>query len=567
VRPITVLMSRSLVPTPDVLDLREGGRRAIEMFEEEAPTATSWTEDASAAGDAGTLTYERYYNLREKPFSLSTDPRFFYRGGVHAPVLHSLAAAIRRREGLIVLTGDIGLGKTTLCRAVLSQLDRKTFATFVPDPFMTREDLLKSMLIDFGVMSVEDLVKGRLKGASRPDLSYPLYEFLQALAPIEAFAVLVIDEVQNLSLPLLEEIRILSDLEAAGRKLLQVMLVGQPEFDEQLALPRLRQVRQRISVRCELGPLDRDGLDGYVSHRLELAGGSLGQVRLTHEALDVVHLASGGVPRLINLICDRALAHGQSARTSRIGPDLVRRGLADLRLPGPPGAGAEAAPAVPPTAATDAAVPSAAAEKELLEAKAGPSPPHRSREGTADLSAVLDQPGSRRPSRPPSLARGKVWSGGDRLRPAAATALMILGVTTGISVAGYWLWMRPLLAGSTNLPRVARPAPAMAAAAPLVAATSADAPITRQASANQDLWVIQTALFSSVQRAAAAVSQLTALGYPAFQSEQTFVARGTFRVAFAGPYASREQAETALVALSRVPGYEGALVRELPPAR
>ena len=139
----------------------------------------------------------------------------------------------------------------------MSQLDRKTFATFVPDPFVTREDLLKTMLIDFGVMSVEDLVKGRLKGASRPDLSYPLYEFLQALEPLDAFAVLVLDEVQNLSLPLLEEIRILSDLEAAGRKLLQVVLVGQPEFDEHLKLPRMRQIKQRVTVHCELGPSRR----------------------------------------------------------------------------------------------------------------------------------------------------------------------------------------------------------------------------------------------------------------------------------------------------------------------
>ena len=326
-------MSASFVSTPDVLDLRGEGPRAIEAFDEEPDAVDAPAPQASGSPEPATLTYERYYGLREKAFSLSTDPRFLYRSGVHSPVLHDLAAAIRRREGLIILTGDIGLGKTTLCRAVLSQLDRKTFATFVPDPFVTREDLLKTMLIDFGVMSVEDLVKGRLKGASRPDLSYPLYEFLQALAPLEAFAVLVIDEVQNLSLPLLEEIRILSDLEAAGRKLLQVVLVGQPEFDEHLKLPRMRQIKQRVTVHCELGPLARDGVAGYVTHRLQVAGTTPDQVRLTDEALDLVHAASGGVPRVINLLCDRALTHGYFSRTSRIGPDLVRAALTDLRLP------------------------------------------------------------------------------------------------------------------------------------------------------------------------------------------------------------------------------------------
>ena len=292
------------------------------------------------------LTYEPYYGLDEKPFSLSPDPRFLYRSASHAPVLRDLVAAIRRREGLIVLTGDIGTGKTTLCRAVIEQLDRKTFTTFVPDPFVTREDLLKTMLIDFGVMSVDDLVKGRLKGASRPDLGFPLYEFLRSLEPLDAFAVLVIDEVQNLSLPLLEEIRILSDLEA-GRKLLQVVLVGQPEFDDHLRLPRMRQIHQRVSVHCQLQPLDRENVTGYVSHRLHTAGATAEQVFLLPEALDLVHEASGGVPRVINLLCDKALAHGQTRHTTRIGAELVRLAMAELRMAVPD----DARPAPPPAVA------------------------------------------------------------------------------------------------------------------------------------------------------------------------------------------------------------------------
>ena len=161
----------------------------------------------------------------------------------------------------------------------------------------------------------------------------------------------MLDEVQNLSLPLLEEIRILSDLESGGRKLLQVVLVGQPEFDEHLKLPRMRQIKQRVSVHCELGPLERDEVAGYVTHRLQVAGAAPGQVRLTDDALDLVRAASGGVPRVINLICDRALAQGHLARTSRIGPDLVVAGLAGLRMPIPVLEPSAVGPLATPTAA------------------------------------------------------------------------------------------------------------------------------------------------------------------------------------------------------------------------
>lgn len=150
------------------------------------------------------LTYETFYGLKEKPFSLSSDSRFFYHSQSHAPAFDDLLAGIRRRESLNVLTGDIGTGKTTLCRAVLQNLDRKTFSAFVPDPFASREDLLKVVLMDFGVLSVDDFTSGRLKDASRTELSYLLYEFLDTLTPLQAFAVVVIDEAQNLSLPLLE---------------------------------------------------------------------------------------------------------------------------------------------------------------------------------------------------------------------------------------------------------------------------------------------------------------------------------------------------------------------------
>ena len=214
------------------------------------------------AGSRSTfLTYEPYYGLKEKPFSLSADPRFLYKSQAHAPTFEALRAGIRRREGLIVLTGEPGTGKTTLCRGVLEALDRKTFCTLVPDPFVSREDLLKMLLLDFGVMSVEDLRGGRLQGLSRPELSYPLYEFLKSLVPLQAYAVMIIDEAQNLSSQLLEEIRILSDLEGP-EKLLQLVLVGQPELRAKLKDHSMRQVDQRVSVRVELTGLDRPGVGG-----------------------------------------------------------------------------------------------------------------------------------------------------------------------------------------------------------------------------------------------------------------------------------------------------------------
>ncbi len=286
---------------------------------------------ASAAGPSASFIYEPFYGLREKPFSLSADPRFLFRSPAHGPAFDELLAGIHRREGLIVLTGEIGTGKTTLCRSVLQHLDRRTFAAFVADPFVSREDLLKTLLVDFGVISIGDLTRGRFNGASRSDLSYPLYEFLDSLVPLQAFAVLVIDEAQNLSLPLLEEIRILSELERR-EKLLQVVLVGQPELRSSLRLPQMRQVDQRVSVRCELTALDAAGVAGYVDHRLGVAGRGESRVEFTSAALEAIYEGSSGVPRLINRICDRALQRAYASRTMRIDARFVWTAIDDLGL-------------------------------------------------------------------------------------------------------------------------------------------------------------------------------------------------------------------------------------------
>jgi type II secretory pathway predicted ATPase ExeA len=286
---------------------------------------------ASRTSASASLTYEPFYGLCEKPFSLSADPRFLFRSTAHGPAFDELHAGIQRREGLIVLTGEIGAGKTTLCRSVLQHLDRRTFAAFVADPFVSREDLLKTLLVDFGVISIGDLTRGRFNGASRSDLSYPLYEFLDSLVPLQAFAVVVIDEAQNLSLPLLEEIRILSELERR-EKLLQVVLVGQPELRSNLRLPEMRQVDQRVSVRCELTSLDPAGVAGYVDHRLSVAGRGESRVVFTRLALEAIHEGSSGIPRLINRICDRALQRAFASRTRQVDAEFVWRAIDDLGL-------------------------------------------------------------------------------------------------------------------------------------------------------------------------------------------------------------------------------------------
>lgn len=278
---------------------------------------------------ADVLTYEPFFGLKEKPFSLTSDPRFLYSSPSHAATFENLLAGIRRREGLLVLTGEIGTGKTTLCRAVLRNLGRKTFSSFVPDPFASREDLLKMLLIDFGVLSIQDLTNGSLKDASRTELSYLLSEFLDSIAVLDAFVVVIIDEAQNMSLPLIEETRILSDSFGAKGHL-QIVFVGQPELHAKLQTPEMRQVDQRVSAYSRLAPLGRDAVAGYVEHRLHVAGGSRERVLFSPDVIDILHRRSGGVPRLVNRICDRALhlAHRQQAACVTL--EILEKALIDV---------------------------------------------------------------------------------------------------------------------------------------------------------------------------------------------------------------------------------------------
>jgi type II secretory pathway predicted ATPase ExeA len=280
--------------------------------------------------------YETYYGFSEKPFSLTPDPKYLYRSQPHGDAFDLLQYAVRRREGFVVVTGDIGTGKTTLCRALLEQIDRTTFTALVLNPFLTEEDLLKRILQDFGVLSRDEIKAGRMASVTKQELIETLYEFLLSLIPLKASAVLIIDEAQNLPLPVLEQIRILSNLETDKEKLLQIILVGQLNLQTLLRSPEMRQLDQRVSIRYELKPLDGETVAAYVAHRLTIAGGS-GAVGFSAKALQQVHRWSGGIPRLINLICDRALLAAFSVRASRITPEMVTHAAQSLDLQVPKG--------------------------------------------------------------------------------------------------------------------------------------------------------------------------------------------------------------------------------------
>ena len=279
--------------------------------------------------------YEDYYGFVQPPFSLTPDPRFLYRSESHDLALQQVWQAIRRKEGFIVLTGDIGTGKTTLCRTLLEQFDQTTFTALILNPFLSVEELLREVLLSFGVVSKDALKTGRLATASKHELIRTLHDFLLSLVPLHGSAVLIIDEAQHLSTDVLEEIRVLSNLETNDQKLLQIVIVGQLNLLDVLHKAELRQLDQRISIRCSLKALTREEVEAYVTHRLWVARGST-SVSFTPKAFDLVHALSGGVPRMINLLCDRALMAACEKQTSRIAEEHVvarRRRSSAMEIP------------------------------------------------------------------------------------------------------------------------------------------------------------------------------------------------------------------------------------------
>ncbi len=276
--------------------------------------------------------YEEYYGFTEKPFSLTPDPKFLFRSKTHASACDLLEYAMHRREGFVVVTGDIGTGKTTLCRALFERRDRRTFSALLLNPFLSETDLLKRILQDFGVVSRGELRHGYMSEISKQALITTLNDFLRSLLPLGACAMVIVDEAQNLPPQVLEQLRILSNLETDKEKLLQIVLVGQLGLSTTLRAPELRQLAQRVSITYELHPLTPDEVAAYVIHRLSVAGGGA-SVRFRPRALEAIHRLSQGIPRVINLLCDRALLAGFADRTNVIGADIVKAASESLELP------------------------------------------------------------------------------------------------------------------------------------------------------------------------------------------------------------------------------------------
>ena len=268
--------------------------------------------------------YEAFYGLKEQPFAITTDPRFFYLSTSHQRAFTELQSGLRRREGLLLLTGETGTGKTTLCRAVVESLGDRTFAAMVLNPYMAGAEIFRVILRDFGLVSHEELRRGALATADTPRLLDMLEGFLVSLLPLSAHAVVIVDEAQSLSAQVLDQIRMLTALEHNGQRLAQIVLCGQPALLNTLKAEPIFALNERITRRVALAPLSPDEVDAYIQHRLGVAGGT-DAVRFPPESTKLIAELSRGVPRRINVLCDRALQEGRVDGAMSIGTDLVKR--------------------------------------------------------------------------------------------------------------------------------------------------------------------------------------------------------------------------------------------------
>jgi general secretion pathway protein A len=472
---------------------------------------------------ASPTTWEKFYGLRSRAFSLTPDLRFVYHSESHSRAFEQVTSALRRREGLIVVTGEVGTGKTMLCRSLLETFETRIFQSVILDPLLSVEDLLYQILSDFGLIS-ESKNKRRepFTDVTRHALVAALQKFLASLVPLDAHAVIMIDEAQHLGPQVLEEIRLLSNFETDQAKLLQIVLVGQPNLEGLLRRPDMRQLNQRVARRCELKPLTSAEVSAYVQHRLTVAAEPppdappdadeepAGEpVTFTPEALEAVATIAQGIPRTVNTLCDRALEAAYARKRRPIDLDAVLEGAAHLKLQVP--------------------------ETEARTETAGNS----------------------------------VWK-----LYAAAAALTLA------AVIGTWLWLRTPDAAVAQTPvSPARPPAAAAAppqptsstpstlapppaAAPSVPTTSPRQQPTATASpaVATESYQIVVASFRTEERATVAVEELKRLGR---QASARFDSAGWYVVS-AGPFSTADEARTAQAELERV-GYSGTRVAVTPP--
>jgi len=268
--------------------------------------------------------YESFYGLRESPFNLTPDPQFFYLGENHREALAQLIYGVREKKGFIVLTGEVGTGKTTIIRCFLETLmngSNNTKAVFLFNPKLSVNDFIQYILRDL------DLT---IQGISKGEYLNTLYEYLINAYQKEEKVVLIVDEAQGLDPLLLEEIRLLSNLETSKSKLLQIVLVGQPELSQTLSRPNFRQIRQRINLQSHLPPLTEKEAGEYIQKRLKIAGRK--DPLFMKGAVKEIYRKTDGVPRLINVLCDNSLLIGFASDKKLIDKKIVQEAAKDLKM-------------------------------------------------------------------------------------------------------------------------------------------------------------------------------------------------------------------------------------------
>jgi general secretion pathway protein A len=263
--------------------------------------------------------YKDFYGLREYPFNMTPDPAFLFLSRQHRVALDLLLYGIRERKGFLAITGEVGAGKTTLCRALLAELDATTRTALILNPCLTAPQMLRA---------ISDELRLQPARTTRKDLYDALNGFLLRELAANHNVALIVDEAQDLKPAVLEQIRLLSNLETTKEKLLQIVLVGQPELGALLERPDLRQLKQRIALRHHLASLAATEVGEYIAHRLRVAGGD-GRVRWAPAALAAIHEYTHGVPRLINVVCDKALLAGYVAEAFTIDAGMVGRAIAE----------------------------------------------------------------------------------------------------------------------------------------------------------------------------------------------------------------------------------------------
>jgi general secretion pathway protein A len=505
--------------------------------------------------------YEPFFGLTEAPFSLAPDPRFLFASASISSALEQLAYALGRREPLIVVTGEIGTGKTLLCRAVMQRIPRETFLSIIDDPWLERDDLLKQMLEDFGVIAKD---RSRLTETTRHELVEALQAFLRSLSAIQAHAVVAIDEAQHLRPDVLEQIRLLSNLNDARGTLLQIILVGQPELETLLSSPELRQLQQRVSRRFHLETLNREEVRGYIDHRLLLArdgtsrapgaralaqelaewSGVRPSAEFTEDAVQAVFEISRGLPRVVNLLCDRSLEEACASGLRVVDATVIGRAAAALNL-GPP--------AAPPTPANEGAARAQQPRPEhsfwvpAQSAARAANPPVESLEAFAPAES---------PANVPAAPRQRPKYG----LPAALFAL--------VAFVAVWFGLRAVApsspqstpGGSRPAPPVSRPQtpavgpapdrpnasapPAAPAAAPATLPTST--PAAPPATLTGDRFDIVVASFRTDARASAVSTEIAALGLPVRRR-----VADSWQQVVVGPFTSRQDADNAQQRLQR----------------